>query len=156
MLGVSMKNISFLLLLSCIAAEVTQSVSDTLKNQNKTIDSLPQNPSRTAKPLQLASSYQEHDNFTNFVRLADVLDIFNIEEVARVWHQHESEFNHNCSKHMKEYFRGLQKGHLWAVKSELKIIVIVFFFFRNSNIKYQKFIDLDIFLSQLVQIIDGA
>lgn len=111
------KIISFLMLVWCAAAEVTQSASaSSLEVQDKTNDGVL--PISSLSTLHLDASHHEHDNFTDFVRLADVLDIFNLEELARAWHQHESIFNHNCSTHMKEYFRALQKGHLWAVKSK--------------------------------------
>lgn len=124
MLRFTLNGVLLVFCIICISAEVTKSISgDTLKVQNKTIDVHAQNPIKLEKSLYLPSTsavYQEQqiDNFTNLVRLADILDIFNIEDVAKVWSQHEHEFNVNCSKHMKEYFRGLQKASLWAVKSE--------------------------------------
>lgn len=118
MLGLSLKTVWLVLLAATVFAEVTKSGSDTLKIQNKTADVQLINPNKTAKSLHVPSNYQEVNNFTNLVRLADILDIFNIADVAREWNAHEHQFNMNCSKHMKEYFNGLQRGNLWAVKSE--------------------------------------
>lgn len=129
----TMRILSFLWLVFCVTtAEVTtQSASDTLHRHNKTTattstEAGPSNPGRLAThPLHLTGHHEHHhsENFTNFVRIANVLDIFNIEDVARVWHEHDTEFNHNCSKHMKEYFHGLQRGHLWAVKSKFDLFL---------------------------------
>lgn len=124
MLRFTLTGVLWLVCIACISTEVTKSIGgDKIKVQNKTIDVHTQNPIKSEKSLYLPSTStvyqdQQHDNFTNLVRLADILDIFNIEDVAKVWSQHEHEFNKNCSKHMKEYFRGLQKASLWAVKSE--------------------------------------
>lgn len=118
MIGFTMKSVSFLLFVACIAAEVTKSASDTLKLQNKTIDAHPAHSNKTAKSIHLPSVHQEHHNFTNLLRLSNVLNVFSIEELANVWIRHEHEFSANCSRNMREYFHGLQRGNLWAVKSE--------------------------------------
>lgn len=116
-----MKTVSFLVVIvvTCIVAEVTKNTSETLKlQQNKTIDVHSHNSNKTAKSIHLPSGHQEHHNFTNLQRISNVLNVFSISELAHVWNQHEHEFNANCSRNMREYFHGLQKGNLWAVKSE--------------------------------------
>lgn len=73
-------------------------------------------PSSSAKHLHINNN--QHYNSTKFLRLEDVLDIFNIEELALIWNNVDKEFHENCSRDMHQYFIGLNMHKIWAVKSK--------------------------------------
>jgi len=57
-------------------------------------------------------------NFTKLIRIADVLDVFNIEQIGAIWSTVSQQLGNNCSYDMNTYFKGLQSGTLWAIKSK--------------------------------------
>lgn len=69
---------------------------------------------------QLLSRESTSENFTNIVRLEDVLVIFDLDGVATNWPQIRHELRSNCQHDMNEYFRGLQQHKMWAIKSKLQ------------------------------------
>lgn len=56
-------------------------------------------------------------NFTNLIRINELLDVFNIENVGASWASIQGHLNANCSRDMTDYFQGLQDGDVWAIKS---------------------------------------
>lgn len=58
------------------------------------------------------------DNLTSFLRLEDVLRVFDIMELARKWHSIKNEFKPQCRTDMTDYFNGLKQHSIWATKSE--------------------------------------
>lgn len=58
------------------------------------------------------------DNFTDLVRLQDVLMVFDLHEIAAKWTKIQHEFKSDCRQSMTEYFRGLQQHKMWAIKSK--------------------------------------
>lgn len=64
------------------------------------------------------------DNLTNFLRLEDVLRVFDIVELARKWHSIKNEFKPQCRIDMTDYFHGLKQHSIWATKSECIQITI--------------------------------
>lgn len=58
------------------------------------------------------------DNLTIFLRLEDVLKVFDIVELARKWHSIKNEFKPLCRTDMTDYFHGLKQHNIWATKSE--------------------------------------
>lgn len=57
-------------------------------------------------------------NSTKLVRISELLDIFNIEQLATLWNTLDAEISDHCSNDMVDYLNGLKSGKLWAVKSE--------------------------------------
>lgn len=101
--------------------------------------SLPRNHSKTAVPLKNAQPNRLHDtiisanpssldNFTDLVRLSDVLMVFDLKQLANKWSHVKDALQPNCAAHMTNYFRGLQQRKLWAIKSELIIFFLSFSF----------------------------
>lgn len=52
------------------------------------------------------------------LRLKDMLNIFDVQQLAANWHSVRSELGANCSSAMRSYFEGLKGGALWAAKSK--------------------------------------
>lgn len=59
-----------------------------------------------------------HHNFTNLIRISNILDVFNIERIGTEWDAVSREISANCSTDMIEYLQGLQTSKIWAVKSK--------------------------------------
>lgn len=59
------------------------------------------------------------DNFTNLLRLGDVLTVFDLTQLANKWPQVKDALQPRCAAQMTNYFRGLQQRKLWAIKSKL-------------------------------------
>lgn len=59
------------------------------------------------------------DNFTDLVRLGDVLTVFDLTQLANKWPQVKDTLQLGCAAQMTNYFRGLQQRKLWAIKSKL-------------------------------------
>lgn len=58
------------------------------------------------------------DNLTSFLRLEDVLRVFDIIELAKKWHSIKNEFKLQCKTDMTDYFHGLKQHSIWATKSK--------------------------------------
>lgn len=80
-----------------------------------------ENP-KSASNVRLNTDYRS-DNITTFLRLEDVLRVFDLSELAGKWPNINGELNEQCSNDMSEYFHGLRQHNLWATKSKY------FFFF---------------------------
>lgn len=66
-------------------------------------------------------------NLTSVLRLENVLEVFNIRDVARLWEQQATDqITTECANDMHAYLHGLQQHQLWATKS--KSIACVFHF----------------------------
>lgn len=95
-------------------------------------------------PHQVISG--QSDNFTQLMRLQDVLMVFDLNELAAKWAKIHHEFKSECAHDMTEYFRGLQQHKMWAIKSKLlpwaSIIVVIIgrflYFIANSMSKREK------------------
>lgn len=80
--------------------------------------------SKLIQPVPLVANHPDHvisvhsDNFTNLLRLEDVLMVFDIDELAAKWTKNQHEFKSECAQDMTELFRGLQQHKLWAIKSK--------------------------------------
>lgn len=80
--------------------------------------------SKLIQPVPLVANHPDHvisahsDNFTNLLRLEDVLMVFDIDELAAKWMKIQHEFKTECAQDMTEMFRGLQQHKLWAIKSK--------------------------------------
>lgn len=71
-------------------------------------------------------------NLTNVLRLENVLEVFNIRDVAKLWEQQATDqFTIECANDMRAYLHGLQQRKLWATKS--KSIIRLFPFFSHGN-----------------------
>lgn len=70
---------------------------------------------QSSVPLSLNN---KADNFTDLLRLEDVLMVFNLKRLANKWTDVQHELKPKCAGQMTEYFRGLQQHKLWAVKSK--------------------------------------
>lgn len=94
-------------------------------NNNDSLDSshASSKSDRTSLPSSTAHHLHRNNNnninATNFLRLEDVLDIFNIADLSLKWNNVNHQFHENCSRDMHEYFNGLQMRRIWAAKSEL-------------------------------------
>lgn len=73
-------------------------------------------------------------NLTNVLRLENVLEVFNIRDVAKLWEQHATDqITTGCANDMHAYLHGLQQLHLWATKSKSNSYVSLFYITKNSN-----------------------
>lgn len=73
-------------------------------------------------------------NFTDFVRIRDVMNVFGVDHIAGVWPQLQRRLNRNCSQDLMEYLEGLEEGKMWAMQSRFCDVIIhyiVLFFFLN-------------------------
>lgn len=59
------------------------------------------------------------ENFTNIVRLEDVLVLFDLDGLATNWPKIRHELRSNCQHDINEYLRGLKQHKMWAIKSKL-------------------------------------
>lgn len=70
-------------------------------------------------------------NLTDVLRLENVLEVFNIRDVAKLWEQQATDqFTTECANDMRAYLHGLQQRNLWATKS--KSIFRLFSFFSHN------------------------
>lgn len=77
---------------------------------------------------QLLSRESTAENFTNLVRLEDVLVIFDLNEIAANWPKVRHDLRSNCQLDMNEYLRGLQQHKMWAIKSKLELLMFFVIF----------------------------
>lgn len=91
---------------------------------------------------QLLSRESIPENFTNIVRLEDVLVIFDLDGIATNWPTIRHELRSSCQHDMNEYFRGLQQHKMWAIKSKLQSVSFVeslflcgFFIINSPNLR---------------------
>lgn len=81
--------------------------------------------SKLIQPVPLVADHPhevisgQSDNFTQLMRLKDVLMVFDLNELAQKWSKINHEFKTECAHDMIEYFRGLQQHKMWAIKSKL-------------------------------------
>lgn len=68
---------------------------------------------------QLPRTINEGKNYTNLIRINELLDVFNIQNVGASWSIIRGLLGNNCSRDMIDYFQGLQDGDVWAIKSML-------------------------------------
>lgn len=73
------------------------------------------------------------DNLTSFLRLEDVLRVFDIVELARKWHSIKNEFKPQCRTDMTDYFHGLKQHSIWATKSECPSSINYFYSSKTAN-----------------------
>jgi hypothetical protein len=52
------------------------------------------------------------------ISLDTLLEVFNPQHLARRWNSQHANITDECSAHMNEYLTHLDKGVLWALKSE--------------------------------------
>lgn len=57
-------------------------------------------------------------NYTDLLRISDVLDVFNVRHIGAQWSVFEKKLNANCSKDIQEYLQALQMAEMWALKSK--------------------------------------
>lgn len=60
---------------------------------------------------------RDQHNFTDFVRVRDIMNVFGVDHIASVWPQLERQLSGGCSKDLMEYMQGLEAGKLWAMQS---------------------------------------
>lgn len=76
---------------------------------------------------QLLARDTAAENFTDIVRLEDVLVIFDLKEIATNWSTIRHELRSNCQHDMTEYLRGLQQHKMWAIKSESRYFCLPYY-----------------------------
>lgn len=102
-----------------------------------TINNLPHNQSKSAVPLANVQTHRLHasaavavvENFTDLLRLEDVLMVFDLKQLANKWSHVKDALQPGCSTQMTNYFRGLQQRKLWAIKSKFVFHCFCFFVF---------------------------
>jgi hypothetical protein len=57
-------------------------------------------------------------NFSNLIRIGDILDLFSISKIGALWSVIEPQLSISCSNNMMVYFRGLENEKMWALKSK--------------------------------------
>lgn len=57
-------------------------------------------------------------NFNDIKLIDDLLDIFNLAQLGSQWSTVREKLSTICARDMTEYFYGLEKGKLWALKSK--------------------------------------
>lgn len=99
---------------------ITDNKSDAAKSSSVDISA---HGSKLIQPVPLVADHPHHvvsvpDNFTNLVRLEDVLMVFDVNQLATKWPKIKHELKSECAQDMTEYFRGLQQHKMWATKSK--------------------------------------
>lgn len=61
-------------------------------------------------------------NFTNLIRISDILDVFDLEQIGADWDIVGQQIGTNCSTDMTDYLQGLKTGKIWAIKSKFIIL----------------------------------
>ncbi|XP_055644145.1 O-acyltransferase like protein-like [Toxorhynchites rutilus septentrionalis] len=71
-------------------------------------------------PVSIDTQNKGNDvvSYDNLVVLDEILDIFNIRNVASNWSNIYKSITANCSNDMAQYFRGLQNSKFWAMKMD--------------------------------------
>lgn len=100
----------------------------------------PDDPMRENKKTFLPRIIEHHSemnnssvNLTNFLRLEDVLKVFDIVELARKWHSIKNEFKSLCRTDMTDYFYGLKQHSIWATKSECSSSINDFYSIKTAS-----------------------
>lgn len=57
-------------------------------------------------------------NFNDIKLINDMLDVFNIAHLGAQWSNVQGKLSKKCASDMTEYFVGLEKRKLWALKSK--------------------------------------
>lgn len=99
--------------------------SNSEKMKTSTLD-VSAHGSKLIQPVSLVADtthQMQTDNFTNLVRLEDVLMVFNLNEVAAKWPVIQHEFKAGCARDIMEYFRGLKQYKMWAIKSKFVVSI---------------------------------
>lgn len=100
--------------------------SDVLSIENKKTSS----PRIIEHHSEITSS---SDNLTSFLRLEDVLRVFDIVELAKKWHLIKNEFKPQCRTDMVDYFHGLKQYSIWATKSKYSSSFNHFYIIKSTN-----------------------
>lgn len=66
----------------------------------------------------LHSEQHRSTNLNSTLRLENVLEVFNLRDLATLWPNATGKFSSVCTTDMNEYFYGLQQRQIWATKSE--------------------------------------
>lgn len=115
----SVKYILLTILISPIFCEISNiDPEDVFRLQNQTITETDFND-------QIEFDSNLNSNFSNLVRISDLLDVFNIENIGSMWSTFGHKLNKNCSADMVKYLKGLQSGQSWAIKSKFFLIIII-------------------------------
>lgn len=110
--------------------EGTVNLNESTSNEPKSVPLIADHPNHVHA---VKSTPIKSDNFTNLLRLEDVLMVFDLNELAAKWQNVKHEFKSDCSESMTMYFRGLQHRKMWATKSKCSFSIFFchsrFFFF---------------------------
>lgn len=72
----------------------------------------------TPAATTIHSHSMQASNLSDALRLENVLEVWNLREVAAVWPRASSDISTSCWTAMNQYFIGIQHHKLWATKSE--------------------------------------
>lgn len=97
---------------------VTQSIGDHATGPTDAAATLPLTSITHNLSLNQSAVPLSADDFTDLLRLEDVLMVFNLKRVANKWRDVQHELKPKCAGQMTEYLRGLQQYKLWAIKSK--------------------------------------
>lgn len=64
-------------------------------------------------------------NYTDLLRMSDVLDVFNVRHIGAQWSVFGKKLNANCSKDIQEYLQALQMAEMWALKSKCLLFISI-------------------------------
>lgn len=98
--------------------ESAKSGSNIDSHGSKLLQTVPLVAEHTPHVISIPTDHS--DNFTQIVRLEDVLMMFDLKELAAKWATVRKQLRLECQQDMTEYFRGLQEHRMWAVKSKLQ------------------------------------
>lgn len=74
-----------------------------------------------------SSGHNSIQNFTNLIRISDILDVFDLEQIGADWDVVGQQIGTNCSTDMTDYLQGLKTGKIWAIKSKLFTFTYIMF-----------------------------
>lgn len=100
------------------SADTVKASSSLDDSGTKHIQSVPSIDVNHSHPTRSTAAGHNSDNFTDLVRLEDVLTVFDLNELAAKWSTIQHDFQPKCRQDMTEYFRGLQMHNIWATKSK--------------------------------------
>lgn len=101
---------SLVVLVAVLTVISGQSTEDSYRNQEETIGV---------------------QNYTDLLRISDVLDVFNVRHIGAQWSVFEKKLNANCSKDIQEYLQALQMAEMWALKSKCLLIIYIDYIFMK-------------------------
>jgi hypothetical protein len=111
-----MRRLAIVLLVSAVGAASTVSNVTTGELQDEVTTTTPNVSIREMKSTDWGGHTMETPLFNS--SLDTLLQVFNPQHLSRRWNSQHVNITDECSAHMHQYLTHLDKGVLWALKSE--------------------------------------